>query len=739
MRPPVCLGAALLFLTATPVSAQETQVVYGDETARALHAAAMESRARLDDSIVRYTARVRQRIAVALRTPLKDRTLYRMEGAHRIFWSRDGENLVQVLALREQTPAGVELDNVDSGFFDESFDPMNDRLLFGFASEGEDLGEADEDDFRFEHPLYPEYVDAYRFITGDTLRLRLPDGRGVVAIELEVVPHVADVHRMTGSLWIEPETGSLVRAAYRLADTFDAFRDIPELREEEDDDLRFVPGILKPWTAEISLIAVDYSLWDFRYWLPRSMRLEGVVAAGILKAPASFDLGYEIEAVTTEEGLQERREDDDVPVVHFETRSEAMAYLSELAFGPDVPYRMRGGWTENDGRRTRFLIPEDRSFLVQSPELPPPIWEDAPGFTSEEEIEELLDGLARLPAAPRAQVPWTLRWGLQRPDLVRYNRVEALSIGMRGQVRPQTFLGPLSVTGTARLGAADLMPNVRADLARETLRRRVTVSGYHELAAIDEGARHLGLGNSLMAGLFGRDDGDYYRRSGGAIEWTPPSAGRETFRVRGYAEYHRAVARETDFALFRFWSGSFAFRPNLRADEGWEYGALVELRPWWGSDPKLAQGGVEVTLQAGTGDWQYARGSLLGRVAIPLPRDLRLGLEAGAGTSWGSPASQRLWYVGGSRSLRGYDPRVAGGTSFGRVRGELARIFAFGAVSLFSDLAWAGDRGEARFDDALYSVGAGVSILDGLIRVDGGYGLREPRGFRVDFYLDAIL
>jgi len=58
---------------------------------------------------------------------------------------------------------------------------------------------------------------------------------------------------------------------------------------------------------------------------------------------------------------------------------------------------------------------------------------------------------------------------------------------------------------------------------------------------------------------------------------------------------------------------------------------------------------------------------------------------------------------------------------------------------MFSDFGWAGDRDTFDFDDALISVGAGVSLLDGLIRLDGAYGLRDPKGFRVDFYLDAIL
>jgi len=89
--------------------------------------------------------------------------------------------------------------------------------------------------------------------------------------------------------------------------------------------------------------------------------------------------------------------------------------------------------------------------------------------------------------------------------------------------------------------------------------------------------------------------------------------------------------------------------------------------------------------------------------------------------------------------VRGYDPRLAGGESFGRGRAELARSFSFGSLTLFSDIAWAGDGSAIDLDDAFYSVGAGASLLDGLIRLDGAWGLRDPKGFRLDLYLDAIL
>jgi hemolysin activation/secretion protein len=199
------------------------------------------------------------------------------------------------------------------------------------------------------------------------------------------------------------------------------------------------------------------------------------------------------------------------------------------------------------------------------------------------------------------------------------------------------------------------------------------------------------------------------------------------------------VSPETGIALFHLGSGTWSFRPNLVADEGWEYGARLDVTPWWGTDPNLVQFGLDLTVQAGTGATDYGRSSLTARLAVPLPSDLRLGLEAGGGSSVGSPSAQRLWYLGGTSTLRGYDPRAMGGDSYLRGRAELARRFSFGAVSLFSDAGWAGPRSAFDLDQALYSVGTGLSIIDGLVRFDAAWGLNGPRRFRFDAYLDAIL
>ena len=233
------------------------------------------------------------------------------------------------------------------------------------------------------------------------------------------------------------------------------------------------------------------------------------------------------------------------------------------------------------------------------------------------------------------------------------------------------------MSATGRLGF-DLEPNARVDVTRETLRRKLTLSAYNELAAVDEAGRHLGIGNSMMAAFFGKDDGDYYYRSGGALEWTPPTANRRTFRVRGYGEYHRAAMTESSFVLFRSW-GSYRFRARPRRAGGLGGGRPDRPRAVVGHRPDHGPGGLRGDPPGRDRHGRLPAHLLIARLVVPMPFETRLGLEGRRRRLWGDPTPQRLWYVGGSRSLRGYDPLSLGGTSYLRARGELARTYSFGS------------------------------------------------------------
>lgn len=427
-----------------------------------------------------------------------------------------------------------------------------------------------------------------------------------------------------------------------------------------------------------------------------------------------------------------------------------MAFLAQLLTDDDgVAYEAVQDVTRTSGGRTsRFLIPVDESILETSRHLPPPIWDDAPGFASEDELQTMFQSLADLPAIPMSGAPWDLNWGWARHDLLRYNRVEGPAVGGRFNATFGSFLGPVDFRASGFFGFGDLEPKARLEFERSGVMRRVALGAYRELRPTDLQGRYLGLGNSLNALLFGRDDGEYYLATGADLVWRSPEASRESFRLRGYAERQDPAYRMTEFAVVRAFDGDWDFRENVEARVVEEVGGEINLKPWWGSDPNSAQVGLDLYGQAAT--WRtpdstattnYGRASAVLRVAFPVvDPSWRVGLEAGAGTTWGDAPIQRSWFLGGPGTLRGYEAGVLSGSSFARGRLEVARVYSQAVtLSAFGDAGWAGHREHFHNDEVLYGVGLGASLLDGLIRMDLSQGLTGPKRFRVDLYLDAIL
>lgn len=704
-------------------SAGAPEDTFADSAARDLFERARRRRGDLDESLLAYEAVVTERLAAGLRAFRRDRTLYRKESASRVRWSRDGTNVVQVLALREEHPGGVEVPSHPGGFsVDDLWDPEADPLLFGSLVGGED----DDEDIGFVHPLGPDAEEYYRYEVGDTLTLHLPDGRSIQTVELRFIPRTRDFRRLAGSAWLEAGTGNLVRAVFRLGKVFDLEEDLDMIREVDDDPdldegVSKIPGLLLPIQFELKGVVVDYSLWDFRYWMPRLLRADGVLRAGILEAPASFEVTYRIlDTVDTEDtagGV------DRVPA--------AEEVLAEWG----VEGSFRGFRRTSGGRAFEVVLPDDEEDLLESPDLPPPIWEEMAPSLTDGELREFYERLEDVPEAPAASRPFTFAWGLRRPDLVRYNKVEALSVGARAGTR----LGRWHASVTGRIAVADPEPDVRLELLREGAARSWELAAYHSLASVDPDQRSLGLGHSLTTLLLGRDDGEYYRRTGVRAALLPPSGEREWKRLEVYGERQRAVTKETDATLPRLWDDARTLSPNIEADEVDQLGALLRVRPWWGHGMRGVNGGADLLVQAETGDLEFVRAALGLGLAFPMGGSLRGAVEAAGGTAWGDVPVQRRWYLGGATTLRGYDGSASVGESFLRGRAELAWWHHYGALSLFGDVGWAGNRSAFDVDEGLASAGVGFSTLDGLIRVDLARALRHGPQWRLEIYLDGLL
>ncbi len=689
---------------------------YLDPVAKRLVALARQSRRQSQSSLLSYTAIVSQRLAAGIRMPLKDRTIFRAEAAARVRWSRDEPIVAQVLAERIQHPGGVEVEGDLSGFaVDQLFDPSSDRLMFGLLN-------GDDQDIRIRHPLAAGSEWLYRFQSGDTVTMSFPDGRQLHVVELKVLPRESQPDLLRGTLWIEPNSGMLVRAAFRLARKIDLERDAP-LLGIDDEDLKDVPGILKPMEFDIDLAVIEYSLWEFRHWLPSVLRIEGTMRMGIFTFPATVEVSYRMLSV----------QDDSTPAATPVTSDAITKEWEAAGDGYHVETR------HQNGRLVLVLMPNDSTSLMHSRFLPPPVWQGAPEFLTSNDIQEMKDAVSSVPRAPDPEAAFTWRWGPQQFGLLRYNRVEGLSVGATASARRGLFTG----TATARLGLADLNPNIELGLRRAGDRRSIDLALYHHLTTVHEDDRALGPGNSLSALLFGLDDGEYFRTTGARLTLAPPPDSRNNASWSIYAERQGPADVGTDVTLPALWRDATVFRPNIAADRADQVGTAIRLRHWWGADVARPQLGADLMLQGETGDFRFARGQLALRTVLPLTDSMRVGLDVAGGSSLGTVPVQSLWYLGGVQTLRGYAGAAAVGNTYVRTRLEVARYFPVVGVSIFGDAGWAGPRDGFSLrnaaDHALFSAGAGFTVMDGLIRLDLARALRPPLGWRLSLYLDAPL
>ncbi len=695
-----------------PPDSATLATAYVDPSARRLLQRARARRDSVDRSITRYEAVVREHISAGFRAFRRDRLLYRREAASRIRWHHLRTPEVEALAAREVVPivstrAKVP-DDLDSYFPHLVYDPADDRLM--------SLGDGDF----LRHPLAEGSEWDYRFAAGDTTVLRLPDGRTIRLLELKLLPRRADSRLLSGALWIDSESHAVVQAVFRLARAFDLERDIAEFDEDEADDIDEIPAIFKPIRADVRYIVIEYGLWEMRWWLPRLIAFEGEVQVGpLLHMPLRFERVYGDYRVEGDAA--------GLPPVRIDLAGDSLRR----------PCRRGGGCICRDGRcrRVRVIVPDDTASLLESELLPHSIFKEGEILASEDELGEVRRLLDDLPGAPSALEPPRVYWGFQRPGLLRYNRVEGLSVGARAEIAYGAYAADL----TARLGTADLRPGVELGVGREALGHRLRLAGYRRLAAVDPSTRPFSLGNSLDALVRGRDDGDYFRTLGVELRGRRATAGALDYDWRVYAERQSAAPAETGFSLRGLFDEDLRFRGDLPVDGADLVGGRFALRVARGLDPAGFRWGAELSLDGAAGDFRYARPALALRLALPLPGPLVGSIEGAAGHSYGSLPAQALWFVGGPGTLRGYDPLATRGEAFWRGRVEVASAFPGARVALFSDAGWAGSRDAFGTGRPLLSAGAGASFLDGLLRLDLARALREPVGWRLHLYFDAAL
>jgi hypothetical protein len=843
-----------------PVTPELERSAFADPDARTLLARARAARVTQDSALRAYDAKSFQRVslAVGVRRLGPERQLVRHEMAARVRWSRGTGLWVEPTGRRTGfSLGGATLDltaNTPIPYF-----PGRETLWLPFGALGEAArAEVNENDLI--HPLAAGAEAYYRYATGDSVSIRLPDGRAVALRELRVTARRPDWRAFVGSFWFDAERGALVRAAYRPSAAVDIWQSIGESQRRELQEWeararsdtgaaarqarteaarvrREMGGIgaalgraaISPLRAEVAAVTVEYGLHEGRFWLPRLHVAEGEAQGAFVRLPVKVEERFQYASVnvanaadslspvttpaalglapddTTWRGMGgvinlgppggaprarplpdhatwRAREDSLLRTFTLRVDSLRRAESAALARGDTAEARRQRGhaaWFESrarlitrrlaacsgagadtatylagfharadSGPRMAIRLPCNLARLDSSPDLPGSVYD---------ENEQLFGGAERDALLATLGVGVQPGWGPQRPvvraglDLQRYNRVEGVSLAASAT----SVLGRgFTARALARFGLADRVPNGELSLARGDGRTETRLGVFHRLGVVnDDRGSPLSFGASLANLLYGRDEGFYYRAWGaelaGSRDAPGPLAGA-TALWRLFAERQRSagVAPNTQASLGRL-LGRARFGPNVDAAELTALGAGAELARSFGADPRGARvdlrlrGEGAFTSRADTVDATgYGRLVVDATIARPLGRLFAGALTAAGGTSAGDLPPQRAFHVGGLQTVRGQFARPAGagrvGDAFWLGRAELGLNVPAARPSLFYDVGWAGAREAlARPGRPLSGVGAGLSLLDGVLRLDVARGLWPERRWRVDLSVGA--
>ena len=711
-----------------PLTPARLASAFRDTGARTLLTAARVARLEQDTALRGYDATAYERMSVGMgfKRIGRDRLLMRHERAARVVWSRGSPVLVQVLGRRTVMPmleGAGDSDIGDEGIAVPYF-PGRESLWSGSG-----LAKADVSESEIIHPLANGAEAYYVYSTGDSVSFQLSSGTRIQLRELIVRPREPKWNVALGSLWFDMASSRLVRAVFRLAEPLDIWAKADEEADDDDDKPpKWVKALTSPMTAKVNAITVEYCLHEGWFWMPWLQGLEGEAQAGFIHVPFKLEQSFKYASVNgslppiPQVAAIDTAQDSTSRAYRRERRREACKDLTNS--------RSRTS-TRFDGSLTIVTqTPCDTTRLASSPELPKSIYDEGEEVFGVSERDALIAEALTLGAQPGfiPQKP-VFTYGL---GLTRYNRIEGFSTGLA--VRQSLGAG-YTARALARLGVADLSPNGELALSRTDGRNTLGVGAYRRLSSANDFADPFSFSSSLSALLFGRDEGFYYRTVGVELTGARNDSTSGTWRL--FAEHHGDARKKTDFSIANTFSAK-DFTENIDATNGNIVGLALEKHGSRGLDPHGLRTFGSVKVEGAAGDFDYARGMFDATVTHGLGRRFDGAITVGAGTSGGSVPVQRLWYLGGSQSVRGQRAGAGIGDAYWLTRAELGSSFVGARPVIFGDLGWAGSRDDWKNPGRpLSGVGAGVSFMDGLVRFDVARGIYPEKKFRTNLYVEA--
>jgi hypothetical protein len=529
---------------------------------------------------------------------------------------------------------------------------------------------------------------------------------------------------------------------------------------EDDGPPGWAKALFRPAQGVLDAVTVEYGLYGGRFWLPRANSASFSLQMGPIRTPLAFDETFTYDEVNGDFSTRPvppaltaverqrlradslradslRREDRDGGAITIAvgadstTRAQRDSAFRARRCQPGDSTYIRTETRYGGALRVGYDMPCDRESLRTNSALPPAGASTADLFDSA--VAEQLLGALGLSLQPA--------WGPQRPrvrsglDLIRYNRVEGLSVGVQAE---QLLGAGYTARAVGRLGHADLQFNGEVGLERSNGRRTAFGTVYRRLrATAPDWGNPLSFGASLPALLYGRDEGFYFRAVGAEV-------GDRQVRRTGSVEWRLYFEQQQtagDSTVLDTWNlaralGRTGFRTNFDASVLSLTGVDAAWSRAFGTDPARLRLVSTLRGEGATGTVTFGRAQAEATATRPVAR-LVLSLTGSVGSSVGETPPQRAWFLGGVRTVRGVPPGSLVGDAHWFLRHEVGTKFGAVRPVLFFDAGWAGNRASFGQGRTLRGAGGGVSLLDGLIRFDLARNLAQRGGWRADLYLGA--
>lgn len=329
--------------TRARLAAEAAVSAFSSPEARAVFERAREARERQDSALKAYRATTTQRMSVHLgaRRLGLEKLLFQGDNVAQISWRRDVGVRVRPMGSRMTVPMASDVSGDFVSAVSIPYFPGREQLWFPSSDFGR--VKTDVDDRDIIHPLARGAERWYRYDTGDSADIALPDGKVIKLRELRITARKPDWRTFVGSFWFDRDGGQLVRAAYRLATDIDIWgvasdevkRDIAEnatLAPVRDSVLRarlprelyvkdstqraktaqaarrgtatnddevpvWVSATMRPMRAKLDAITVEYALYKGKFWLPRAHSATASADVMFMRIPFRLDEKFTYEDV----------------------------------------------------------------------------------------------------------------------------------------------------------------------------------------------------------------------------------------------------------------------------------------------------------------------------------------------------------------------------------------------------------------------------------------------------------